>query len=155
MINDQTLTKAIQKSPLSEKDKQHWLTLLPKLNSEQKERLLHSLTAKTEISSAIKLIEKALNIIAEAEEEAEAEVKEEEKSKRERKELLQELDEIKKKEDKILLDEEQLKQKQNETNAQIKKIRQELHTLSMEVHGSPPPSYNQQLPQPLPQLKSK
>lgn len=141
MIDDQTLVRAIFDSPLTEDDKRHWRLLLPRLKPEQRERLHHSLTAKTEISRAIKLIEKALNIIAEAEAEAEEEVKKEEVQKKERQELLSELEEIKEKEEEILLDEETLKLKQEETRAQIAKIREELRKLSVEVHGQAPPSY--------------
>ena len=141
MIEDQALLDAINKSPLSDEDKDHWHSLLPKLTSEQRERLYHSLTAKTEISRAIKLIKKALEIIAEAEAEAEQEVHEEEEKKKEKEELLQELEEIKEKEEEILFDEKALKQRQMETQAEIEKIRAELKALSMEVHGQPPPSY--------------
>lgn len=154
MIPDQKLTDAIDKSPLSTEDKQHWKALLPKLTDDQRERLHHSLIAKTEIRRAIYLIEKALKIIAEAEEEAESEVKKEDTTKQEKDELLKELEEIKKKEDEILLDENQLKQKHLETQAQIKNIRNSLKQLSMEVHGAPPPSYNQQpTPPSIPQIQ--
>lgn len=153
MIDDQTLLEAIDKSPLKPRDKEHWKTCVPKLNSEQRGRFHHSLTAKTEITRAIKLIEKALNIIAEAEAEAEADVKKEEETKKDKEGLLQELEEIKKKEEKNLLDKKQLKQKQEETKTQIEGIRQELRTLSMEVHGQPPPSYGEPKPESLPSLE--
>jgi predicted RNase H-like nuclease (RuvC/YqgF family) len=156
MIDNQTLIDAIEKSPLKPEDKDHWKSLLPKLTDEQKSRLHHSLAVKTEISRAISLIEKALNIIAEAESEAEKEVKKEEEAKLEKKQLLEELEAIKEKEDEILLDEEVLKKKQEETQAQIEAIRQELHDLSVEIHGAPPPSYSKKPPSPqIPQLKSK
>lgn len=143
MSNDQDLKAAIDNSPLSDEDKQHWHELLPKLNSDQRERLYHNLISKTQVYKAIKLIEKALDIIAQAEKEAEKEVKKEEEEKSDKQKLLQELEDIQKKEDEILMDEESLKQKQQETKAEIQKIREELRNLSVEIHGQPPPSYQQ------------
>jgi len=70
MIDDQTLTKTIDDSPLTSEDKEHWKKLLPKLDENHRQRLSHSLSAKTEISRAITLIEKALKIISEAETDA-------------------------------------------------------------------------------------
>jgi DNA repair exonuclease SbcCD ATPase subunit len=154
MISDQVLIEAIDKSPLSQEDKQHWKDLLSKLSDQQRDQLHHSLLAKTEIRRAITLIEKALEIISEAEEEAEEEVKKEDKSKTEKQELLKELKEIKAKEDEIIMDEETLKKKQEETNQQIIEIRDNLKQLSLDVHGQPPPSYNKdQQPPSIPQLK--
>lgn len=153
MIADQLLSEAIDKSPLSVEDKEHWKSLLPKLDVDQRERLHHSLSAKTEITRAINLIEKALKIITEAEAEAEAEVTKEEEQKSEREALMKELEAIKDAEEKILLDEDSLKKKHQETKEAIDKIRQELHNLSVEVHGAPPPSYSGQPSQPIPQLE--
>jgi cellulose biosynthesis protein BcsQ len=155
MINNQTLLEAIDKSPLKPEDKEHWKTLLPKLNNDQKSRLHHSLAVKTEVSRAIKLIERALDIISQAEAEAEEEIKKEEGTKKEREQLLEELEEIKEKEDEILLDEQTLKKKQIASQAEIQKIRDELRNLSLEVHGQPPPSYTEPKPKSIPQLKTK
>lgn len=151
MISDQALIDAIDNSPLSSQDKEHWKNLLPKLSDDQKERFHHSITAKTEIRKVIDLIEKALKIIAEAEQEAEEEVKKEKTTKTEKDQLLKELEEIKGKEDEIIMDEEALKKKQNETNAQISQIRDTLKQLSLEVKGEPPPSQKQS--DPIPQLE--
>jgi DNA repair exonuclease SbcCD ATPase subunit len=155
MIDYQLIIDAIEKSPLSPEDKQHWKKLLPKLNEKQKEHLLHSLTAKTEITRAIVLIERALKIISQAETEAETEVKKEKTEDTEKEKLLKELEEIKKKEEEILLDEDALIKKQEETKAQISEIRDTLKQLSMDVHGQPPPSYQQPHPTPIPQLKKE
>src|SRR3989344_1246863 len=140
MLDDQILADAINNSPLTDQDKDHWVSLLPKLNQGQREQLFHSLTAKTEIARAIDLIERALAIIAQAEEEAETEVRTEEEKAKEKQDLLKELEAIRESEDEILLDEETLLKKQVENQAQIEKIREELRHLSMEVHGEPPPS---------------
>ena len=148
MIDDKTLKEAIEESPLSQEDKIHWLKLLVKLNPNQRERLHHSLTAKTEIAKAISLIERALDVIASAEKEAEEEVKREDETSREKQELLQDLEEIKDKEGEILMDEEELKKKQEETKNQIQIIRDELRKLSLEVHGVAPPSYQTPLSPP-------
>ena len=153
MISDKTLIEAIDKSPLSPEDKEHWKKLLAKLNEDQRERLEHSLAAKTEIRRAINLIERALKIISEAEAEAEAEVQKDEDSKKEKDELLQELEEIKDKESEMFLDEQPLKKKQEETHQEISKIRDELKTLSLEVHGQTPPSYQTPPLPKLPQIK--
>ncbi len=150
MIDDPQLIEAIDKSPLSPEDKQHWKDILYKLNSEQRERLHHSLTSKTEIKRAINLIERALKIISEAEQEAEQEVQKEQEDKSDKDKLLKELEEIRKTEEDILLDENQLKQKQEETKAEILQIREDIKKLSMEAHGTPPPSYvgpSAQIPQ--------
>ena len=143
MIDDQTLLDTIDKSPLTPEDKQHWKDLLPKLNENQKKHLLHSLQSKTEIKKVINLIERALKVISEAEAEAETEVKQENKEDQEKTDLLKELDEIRKKEESLELDEETLKKRQEETNNQITQIRETLKQLSQEVHGQPPPSYQQ------------
>jgi chromosome segregation ATPase len=149
MLDDNTLIQAIDKSPLKPEDKEHWKNILYKLNSDQKERLLNSLTSKTEIYRVIGLIERALKIISQAEQDAEAEIKEEKETNTEKEELLKELEEIKNTEHKIELDEESLKKQQQETQDQITKLRQDLHQLSMEAHGAPPPSYvpGPQIPQ--------
>lgn len=152
MITDQKLIESIDKSSLSDEDKQHWKDLIPKLNQDQRERFYHSITAKTEIRRAITLIEKALEIITQAEEEAEQEVKKEKTDKSEKDQLLKELEEIKTKEDEIIMDEEALKKKQDETNKQINEIRDSLKQLSIEVHGQPPPSQSQ--PTSIPQLQN-
>lgn len=152
MIDDPTLIKVISRSPLSKDDKKHWRQLLPKLSADRRERLHHSLTAKTEIFHAIQLIKKALKIISEAEEEAEKEVRQEKKQQLEKEKLLKELNQIKKKEEEIILDKDQLKAKQQETQNQLKAIRRELKKISLEVHGQAPPSYNQNN-KPIPQLK--
>ncbi len=153
MIDDQTILIAIDKSPLSPEDKEHWKMLLTKLKPTHRERLLHSLTAKTEISRAVGLIEKALTVINEAEAEAEDEIKKEKVAKEQRQEMLQDLEEIKQKEDEIILDEEELKQKHQETKSEIERLRQELKALSVEVHGQAPPSYSKQPSQSIPQLE--
>lgn len=155
MLTDQTLIDAIDKSPLSPEDKQHWKELLSKLNQNQKERLHHSLTAKTEICRAINLIERALKVISEAEAEAKAEVSKEDKSESEKNQLLKELEEIKTKEEEIIMDEETLKKKQEETHSQISQIRQDLKNLSLEVHNQPPPSYQQPSTPSIPQIKKE
>ena len=148
MLDDQILTDAINNSPLTDQDKDHWVSLLPKLNQGQREQLFHSLTAKTEIAKVIELIERALQIIAQAEEEAEAEVRTEEEKAKEKQDLLHELEAIRESEEEILFDEETLLKKQGENQAQIEKIREELRHLSLEVHGEPPPSNQNQPPAP-------
>lgn len=146
MPSDQNLIQALDQSPLSPEDINHWKKLLPKLNTEQKERLLHNLTTKTEIKRIINLIEKALKIIAEAENEAQREISSEKTQNQEKDELLKELEEIKSKENEILFDEKTLKQKQTHTNQEIARIREELKNLSLEVQGQTPPSYQKLQP---------
>lgn len=152
MISDQALIAAIDNSPLTPEDKQHWKAIIPKLTSDQRERLLHSLTSKTEIRKAINLIERALKIIAQAEAEAEQEVSKEQTQDDEKKELLKELEEIKKQEESILMDEDSLRKQQEQTLQEISKIRQDLQQLSLEAHGSAPPSYQTPPAPSIPQL---
>ena len=75
-MDDNIIISAINNSPLSDEDKAHWQEMLPKLDNDQRNRLHHSLTAKTEITKAIKAVENALQIIEDAEKEAEDTVSE-------------------------------------------------------------------------------
>lgn len=136
---DHKLQKAIANSPLSDEDKAHWRDLLPKMDDEHKEKLLNTLIVKTQVSKAVRLISKALDIIEDAEAEAEEEVKEERQS--EKDQLMQELKEIKEDEEDILANEANLKKMQEENQKKMEGLRTELSQLSQKVHGAPPPSY--------------
>lgn len=143
-LDTKDIIKTINASPLSEEDKAHWLEILPKLTSEQKERLLHSLTAKIDIAIAKEAIDKALAIIDEAEAEAEQEIEMEEKVEKqeaaveevkkiaETNTALPEPDEINK---------ETLPANKDEANARLEKLRSELAQISQDAHGALPPSY--------------
>lgn len=126
---------------MSNKDKRHWLTILPKLNTEQKSRLEHSLNVKIDIAAAKASIDRALKIIDKAESEAEGDVKQDDVKHRAKQELLKEIEAknpmMPKVED---VSAEKLVNYRQDAESKLASLRQELSQISQDAHGSRPPS---------------
>lgn len=148
-LDTKEIIKLINASPLTEEDKAHWLEMLPKLTIDQKERLTHSIKAKTDIASAKAAIDRALAIIDQAEAEAESDLAEpdvkETALSEAKEELTKEIDAnnpMMPTDDLVTVD--QLEQSKTDADSKLKDLRQELAALSQEATGSTPPSYQQQ-----------
>jgi hypothetical protein len=141
-MQDSNIIKAISASPLSKEDKEHWIDILPKLNDDQKTRLLHSLIAKTDIASAKLSIDNAISIIDVAEKEVENESKDEVVEKQKKEELMKKLDES---EESVgtPVTKEQLSDEKSKAESRLQDLRDELSNISLDALGSSPPSYNE------------
>lgn len=144
-MNDIAHIKTVlQNSPLSAADKAHWLEIFPKLSEDQKNRLIHILTTKTDIAKAQNAIQSALDVITEAEAEAEADIKKEEAAKKATDELKKEINSENLHMPK-LNEAEINKKKLEESKAiaaqKLATLREELAQISQASGGSLPPSH--------------
>jgi hypothetical protein len=141
-VDDTKLIKLIDDSPLKSEDKEHWKTLLPKLNEDQKKQFEHSVSAKTEVVKVIGMIDDALSIIEKAESAAKSETPEPPPPPAPQAKP-DEYDKIPSLKDKKIEDASKvnLQKDREETQKRLEAIRQELKSLSEATHGAPPPSY--------------
>ena len=147
-MDDTSITKIIDSSPLKNDDKDHWKSLLPKLTDDQKSQLTHSIKAKTEVVKVIRLIDEALGIIEKAESEAESEpaaqpttITSPKPTPKAMPDKYKDVPSLKDTETLDKSNQDALKKEREETHERLEKIRKELKNLSVSTHGTPPPSY--------------
>lgn len=139
-MDNQKLFTLLAESPLTPEEQEHWKRIIPILTEDQKQQLEHILSTKIEVTHAIDLIQKSLDIISEAEAEAEYESGADEATANEpttapqtppQDELHKQIEE--KTGHQSPFTEEKLVQMHTETKQRLEQLRQELGSLSTQA----------------------
>lgn len=135
-MDDNTIIQLITSSQLSDEDKLHWTSLLPKMSVDQKQELSNILIIKAKVRHAISQIDHALATIEEAEKDVEPQPVASDSMASHTDDLMEKYESIvKSAPQKVDLENMKLQEEQR-----LLDLRNQLKDLSLLSHGSTPPS---------------